>query len=56
MRLFTIRTRLVLTVSVLFLLALLIGAAGLLRIRDANRAHVRVGLRHLFSSASGLPK
>ncbi|MHA6847934.1 methyl-accepting chemotaxis protein [Ralstonia syzygii] len=35
----TIRTRLVLTVSILFLLALLIGVAGLLGLRDANRAH-----------------
>ncbi|MBR7513726.1 Tar ligand binding domain-containing protein, partial [Mycobacterium tuberculosis] len=35
----TIRTRLVLSVSILFLLALLIGVAGLLGLRDANRAH-----------------
>jgi|688.fasta_scaffold10661_17 methyl-accepting chemotaxis protein-1 (serine sensor receptor) len=35
----TIRTRLVLSVSILFLLALLIGVAGLFGLRDANRAH-----------------
>lgn len=38
-RLSSIRTRLVLSVSLLFLLALLIGVAGLLGLRDANRAH-----------------
>ncbi|WP_316669661.1 Tar ligand binding domain-containing protein, partial [Ralstonia psammae] len=38
-RLFSIRFRLMASVSLLFLLALLIGVAGLLGLRDANRAH-----------------
>ncbi|AST32018.1 methyl-accepting chemotaxis protein [Ralstonia solanacearum] len=49
----TIRTRLVLTVSILFLLALLIGVAGLLGLRDANRAHEET-YRNQFPSALAL--
>ncbi|MHA6829869.1 methyl-accepting chemotaxis protein [Ralstonia pseudosolanacearum] len=49
----TIRTRLVLTVSILFLLALLIGAAGLLGLRDANSAHEET-YRNQFPSALAL--
>ncbi|MCD9228906.1 methyl-accepting chemotaxis protein [Ralstonia pseudosolanacearum] len=49
----TIRTRLVLTVSILFLLALLIGVAGLLGLRDANGAHEET-YRNQFPSALAL--
>ncbi|MDO3527631.1 MULTISPECIES: methyl-accepting chemotaxis protein [Ralstonia solanacearum species complex] len=49
----TIRTRLVFTVSILFLLALLIGVAGLLGLRDANGAHEET-YRNQFPSALAL--
>ncbi|AOE93088.1 HAMP domain-containing protein [Ralstonia solanacearum] len=49
----TIRTRLVLTVSILFLLALLIGVAGLLGLRDANGAYEET-YRNQFPSALAL--
>ncbi|MWP17007.1 Tar ligand binding domain-containing protein, partial [Escherichia coli] len=49
----TIRTRLVLSVSILFLLALLIGVAGLLGLRDANRAHEQT-FTNQFPSALAL--
>ncbi|AOY95055.1 hypothetical protein BKK79_24865 [Cupriavidus sp. USMAA2-4] len=49
----TIRLRLLLSVSTLFLLALLVGAAGLLGLRDANRAHEQT-FTNQFPSALAL--